>query len=106
MIEIERMFEDIFRRHLEKEDEYQQQRGVVWKPLWEDWLAKILVSHAGQISASRKLNIWSNLMKVLVRFQLIFLNIRIKVYCISRSFAEQALSKTRWIFGPCRCLLI
>ena len=47
------------RRHLEKEDEYQQQRGVVWKPLWEDWLAKILVSHAGEISASRKLDIWS-----------------------------------------------
>ena len=34
-------------------------------------------------------------MTVLVRFQLIFLNNRSKVYCISRSFAEQAFSRTQ-----------
>ena len=37
-------------------------------------------------------------MTVVVRFQLIFLNIRSKVYCISRSFAEQAFSRTQQVF--------
>ena len=34
-------------------------------------------------------------MTVLVRFQLKFLNNRSKVYCIPRSFAEQAFSRTQ-----------
>ena len=38
-----------------------------------------------------------SLMTVLVRFQLIFLNNRSKVCCISRSFAKQAFSKNRFV---------
>ena len=41
-----------------------------------------------------------HLMTVLVLFQLIFLNIRSKVYCISRSFAEQAFSRTPPFIHP------